>query len=439
MSHLRTLVVTAYGVATIAGLVGPASAVTGQGAAPTPDPTGQADATAGLQALIDGTLDGGVVRLARGGDYRVEGTLVLEDRHDLTIAGNGARIFATTTGDPDRSQIRIVGGSGLDVRNVEIEGANPQAGVGEGAYQRRLESQHGIRLDGVTDAELDRVHVHDTYGDLVYVSRNEDDRRWTEQVWIHDSTFDHSGRQGIAVVAGRDVVIERNRITETARAGVDLEPNSPSWGADNIHILDNEVGPGRLLFVAAGGRGPVNRVIIARNTLRGRQLKFWVIAPEGTRRQWFWVVDNTSDTTAPAAPLEFTRSDGVIVHGNRQPIEAGEALVKSVDSCDVAVTGNDTAPGTRALEGRSRECNFLLPVEPPEPPPVAGRNDRAAATAGDAITTTSAGTPQGSQLAAPDSGGGDGVAAPVVALAMGLSAAAGAGAALAFSARRGRR
>jgi hypothetical protein len=438
MSHLRTLVVAVWAMVTIAVPVGPAVGVSGGNAAPVPDATGRADATADLQALIDATPDGGVVRLQRGGDYRIEGTLVLEDRHDLTIDGNGARVFATTTGNIDRGQIRIIGGSGFDVRNLEIEGANPRAGLEEGAYQERLENQHGIRLDGVTDVELDRVNIHDTYGDLVYISRHEEDRGWTEQVWIHDSTLTNSGRQGIAVVAGRDLVIERNTITRMARAGIDLEPNSPSWGADNIHILDNKIGPGRLLFVAAGGAGPVNRVVIARNTLRGRDLKFWVIPPEGTRRQRFWVVDNTSDTAAPAPPLEFTRSDGVIVHGNRQPISGdGDALVKAVDSCDVSVTGNDTAPGTRALEGRSRECNFILPVEPPAPPPVAGRP--AAATTSTTSTTTTGTAPPGSQLAASDTRAGDGVAGPVVVLAMVLAALAGAGGALAFSAWRGPR
>lgn len=424
------------------------------------DATGASDVTADLQALLDRTPDGGVVRLQSGGDYRVEGTLVLEDRHDLRIEGNGARIFATTTGDIERSHIRIIGGSGFDVQDLEIEGANPRAGLEEGAYQATLENQHGIRLDGVTDVELDRVQIHGVYGDLVYVSRHEEDRRWTEQVWIHDSTLTHSGRQGIAVVAGRDIVIERNRFTDMARATVDLEPNAPSWGADNIHILDNDVGPGRLLFVAAGGGGPVNRVVIARNTLRGRPLNLWVVPPEGARRQRFWVVDNASDTLAQDAALQFTRTDGVIVHGNRQPMDEPHPLVETTDSCDVSITENDTAPGTRVLGGTSRQCNFILPVEPPEPPPVAGRGQPAPPvpeatapppTTAPTATETTAAPPQASsapttetgsresQLAASETRGGDGVAGPVVVLAMVLAALAGAGGALAFNAWRERR
>jgi Right handed beta helix region len=458
MSHVRTLVVAVWVSVMIAVPAAAGPSVPAQGDAGDIDPTGATDVTADLQALFDSTPDGGVVRLQPDVNYRVEGTLVLEDRHDLRIEGNGARIFATTTGDLMRSHLKFIGGSDLAVRDLEIEGANPHAGLDDRAFVPELEGQYGIHLDGVTAIELDGVNVHDTYGDLVYVSRHEGDRRWSQQVWIHDSTFARSGRQGIAVVAARDVVIEHNRFTDMRRATVDLEPNSPAWGAENIHILDNQVGPGRLLFVAAGGLGPIDWVVIARNTLRGHLLNLRVEPPEGTRRQRFWVVDNTSDTKALDAPLQFTRTDGVMVHGNRQPVDGPDALVRATDSCDVAVTENAIAPSTRVLEGQSRQCNFIMPVEPPAPPPVAGRGQPPPPPPTTAPTTTtttpttaapptSAGAPPTSaqppptaiQLAASNTRGGDGVAGPVVILAMVLSALVGAGGVQAFNAWRGRR
>jgi hypothetical protein len=427
------------------------------------DATGATDVTADLQALIDKTPDGGVVQFEQDGNYRLEGTLVVDERHDVRIEGNGARIFATTTGDAHRSQIRVSGGSGLKIRDLEIKGANPHAGLGDGAYVSELEFQHGISLEGATDVELDRVNIHDTYGDLLYISRH-DDRRVAERVWIHHSTFARSGRQGIAIVDGRDIVIERNAFTDMRRATIDLEPTAWGWSAENVHIIDNEVGRGRLLFVAAAGVGPINRVVIARNTLRGRDLGVMMKSPEDRRRRHFWVVDNTSDFTAKASPLRFTRADGVIVHGNRQPMNARDvALVMAVDSCDVAITDNDIAPGTRPIEGRSRECNFILPVQPPDPPTVAGRGQEettapasvAPPTTEAAPTTTApptSGEPEPQippstlpssqppeQLAAATRTADDGVAVPVVVLAVVLAALAGAGGVLAFSARRGRR
>ncbi|MGH2475458.1 MAG: right-handed parallel beta-helix repeat-containing protein, partial [Candidatus Limnocylindrales bacterium] len=355
MSHVRTLVVAVWVLVLMIAV--PAAA---RPPAPTPgvaggiDATGRSDVTAGLQALFDRTPDGGVVQLEAGADYRVDGTLVLEDRHQLRIEGNGARIFATTTADRTRSQLQLVGGSGLVVRNLEIQGANPHAGLEERAYVAELEAQHAINLLGVSDVELDRVNLHDTYGDFVYLGRRDGDQRWSQRVWIHDSTFARSGRQGIALTAARDVVIERNRFSDLRRATIDLEPNGPSWGANNIHVIDNQVGPGRLLFVAAAGSGPVDLVVIARNRLQGRALYVWVEPPEGSRRQRFWVVDNTTDTMAMDEPVQFTRTDGAVVHGNRQPIEAPDALVRSIDTCGVAVTDNAIAPSARALEGQSR-------------------------------------------------------------------------------------
>jgi Right handed beta helix region len=466
MARLRSLVAAGWVIATIAGPVADVPAATAAGArdartSAVIDATGATDVTADVQALLDRTPDGGVVQLEREGDYRVEGTLVVEERHDLRIEGNGARIFATSTADRTRSHLKIVGGSDLVVHDLEIHGANPHAGLGDQAHVADLEAQHGIALEGVIDVELDRVYIHDTYGDNVYVSRHEGDRRWSERVWIHDSTFARTGRQGIAVVAARDVVIERNWITHMRRAAIDLEPTTQSWGADNIHILENLVGPGRLLFVAAAGAGPVNWVVIARNTLQGRDLGVWVVPPEGDRRQRFWVVDNTSDILAVKQPLQFTRTDGVIVRGNRQPVDERYALVESTDSCDVAITKNDIAPGTRVMVGQSRDCNFILPVDPPEPPQVAGRGQPAptppppttaptttastTSTAPPTIPPTSAAPtqttapPPGTQLAASATRGGDGVAGPVVVLAMVLAALAGAGGVLAFNAWRGRR
>jgi Right handed beta helix region len=464
MARLRTLVAAGWVIATIAASVAlpPAAAAPAAAAqnAGTIDASGATDVTADLQALFDRTPDGGVVQLERDGDYRVEGTIVLRDRHDLVIDGDGARIFATTRGEPGRSQIRILGGSGLEIRSLEIQGANPHAGLDERAYVAKLEWQHGISLEGPTDVEIGRVNIHDTYGDHIFIGWRVDDRRLTERVWIHDSTFARSGRQGIAVIDGRDIVIERNRFTHMSRATVDLEP-AGGLVVENVHIIDNEVGPGRLLFVPAAGGGPINRIVIARNRLHGRPLTIDVKTPEGQRRRHFWVIDNTTDAIHHEGPVNFTRVDGAVVRGNRQPVGEGAALVSTTDSCDVRVKDNDIAPSTRALRGENRECNLFITSQPPGPPPVAGRGQEQTAPPTTPPTTpattttsppttqapsstgatraTSVPTPVAGSLTAATAPADDGVAVPVVVLAIVLAALAGAGGALAVTARRARR
>jgi hypothetical protein len=375
MRRLRTLVVACWVVVVaIAGSGAPTSLAAASDAAATAiDASGVNDVTAALQALIDRTPDGGVVQLQADGAYRVEGTLIVEERHRLRIEGNGARIFATTVGDGSRSHLRIIGGSDLVLRNLEIRGANPHAGTDGSAYVPDLEAQHGVRIEGAIDIELDRVRVSDVHGDFVYMGKHLEDDRWTERVWIHDSTFARSGRQGISVTGGRDIVIEHNTITDVRMATIDLEPH-PSFGAENIHIIENRFGPVRLISIAATGGGRVDTVVVARNTLRGQALRLIANPPDGTRRQRYWIVGNTSDTPANRTPLRFADIDGIVVTGNRQAVAgAGEALVELIHTCGVSIGGNDMKPGTLPFTGEGQPCAFSLPLAPPAAPMVAGR------------------------------------------------------------------
>jgi Right handed beta helix region len=382
MRRLRALVVACWVVAAVVGPMARASVPATRGSALHPiDATGASDVTAALQGLIDRTPDGGVVQLQAQGAYRVEGTLVMEERHNLRIEGNGARIFATTVGDGSRSHLRIIGGSHLAVRGLEIRGANPHAGTDGSAYVPDLEAQHGIRIEGGTDVEIDRVQVTDVHGDFLYLGRHLEDDRWTERVWIHDSTFARSGRQGISVTGGRDIVIEHNTISDVRMATIDLEPH-PSFGAENIHVIDNTFGPVRLISFAATGGGRVDTVVVARNTLRGQALRLIANPPDGTRRQRYWIVDNTSDTPANRTPLRFADIDGIVVTGNRQAVAgAGEALVELIHTCGVSVGGNDMKPGTLPIKGVGQPCAFRLPLAPPAAPMVAGRGQERPAAA----------------------------------------------------------
>jgi hypothetical protein len=416
MSLLRTLALVPL---LLAGGLRTADPRPGGEATSAIDATGATDVTVALQQLIDHTPDGAVVRLEPDGEYRVEGTLLLEERRDLEIDGQGARIFATTTGGEHRAHLRIVGGERLVVRDLRISGANPHAGLDDRAYQPHLVGQHGIRLEGATDVELSELHVADTFGDFVYVGRREDGR-WSEGIWIHGSVLERSGRQGVTVTAGRDVVIERNVIRDTRRATIDLEPNSPSWGAQNIHVLENAIGPGRLLFVAAAGRGPVDQVVVARNRLQGHILNVIVEPPPGDRRVGFWVVDNTSDAAATRSPMRFTAVDGLVVTGNTQAVtRAGEAAVAVTDACGVTVAGNDLGPGSVQVLGAAG-CGEPLALRPPDAPFVAGRTPTAPTTT--ATSSPSGATPTPPSIVPTDDRGEGGVTLWV--LAAGVTAGA---------------
>ena len=331
------------------------------------DATGRADVTASLQRFLASVPSGREIRFAKEGRYRVEGTLFLRDRHRITINGNGATVFATTRGDRDRAQWWIKGGARIVFRNLLVRGANKKAGTSDDAYVPKLEAQHGFAFEGVNGVELDHVQVRDVYGDLVYFGRGRD-RVPARNIWIHDSRFSGTGRQGIAITAASNVIIERNHLDRTRRSTFDLEPDTRSASVSNVFLLNNVIGSGRLLFVAAHGQGPVNNIVISGNRLVGHALTIDSVAPDRSPRRSNWIVSgNRSDTPVEQRALRFWRIDGLVVRGNRQLVADDEPAVVIHDVCGAKLSDNTF--GSTLIRQPTAECSapFTLPKEPALP------------------------------------------------------------------------
>ena len=326
------------------------------------DYTGKSDVTDALQSFIDGLDDNVLVRFHRNGRYRVEGTLFVTNM-TVTFDGQGATIFATTPGTLERSEWWITGGENIVFRNIKVDGANPFAGVGDRAYDPRREKQHGFRIEGVDGVELDHVTVTDTYGDFVYVARFVQET--TTNVWIHDSVFRRNGRQGIALVAATGVIIERNSFSDTRRSTIDLEPNGPGQLVSQAFILNNNVGRGRLLFIASHGKGPVNDVVISGNVLHHHTMSTDVMSPTGERRKNWIFTNNTSDTVSYNRPIRFIAVDGVLVSGNKQPISGPAEGVTLMYVCGGKVVSNTFGVGKQVVRiGPTCSATLVVPTEP---------------------------------------------------------------------------
>jgi hypothetical protein len=317
------------------------------------DATGRTDVTTPLHEFLAHVPNGRTIVFRKDGRYRVEGSLHMRDRHDLWFDGNGATIFATTKGNRTRTQWSFDRGQRLVFRNMIVRGAHPDGGLADDAYQPQYEAQHGFWFAGTRDVLLDHVTVTDVYGDFVYMGRDADTRTWSQNVTIQWSTFARSGRQGITVTAGRNIRIVHNTISDVRRSTFDLEPNTPSWGAENIVIADNTVGAGRLNFVAAGGAaGPVNHVQVLRNNLVGHALNVDVVAPEGSRRT-DWLVDgNRTESKAHQRQIRLVRVDNVIVRNNRVRMKKAVPGIMLWGGCNYQVYNNQLSVGTVLLDPR---------------------------------------------------------------------------------------
>ena len=332
------------------------------------DATGRADVTKKLNQFFSTVRDGSVIEFRDHGRYRIDGTLFVRSRHDLTFDGRGSVFFAVTRGATKRSQWSVRDGSRITFRNMSVRGANTRGGTAAGAYVAKLAKQIGIRFEGVNGAEVDHVTVTNVYGDFVYLGLDKHEVG-SRDVWIHDSTFRSNGRQGIAVTAASGVVIERNTFTNTRRSTIDLEPTGHRWVVDHVFVLDNTVGKGRLLFVASHGQGPVNDIVISGNRLAGHSLTIDVAPPKKRRRSNWIVTNNTSNAAVRSRPLRFIDIDGLVVRGNSQTVTGGGPALTLSGVCGALVSDNSF--GGAAIRRVGSQCDAKLTV--PRLPAIPGR------------------------------------------------------------------
>jgi len=247
------------------------------------------DVTAALLAWIESVPDGSVLLFGRSACYRVDGTITLTNRHDLTIEGAGATFQHGTDGreapEPrTRMMFNVQQGSNITIQHTIVRGANPHAGVSTAAYVEELEAQHAYNFNGTQGVLLDHVQAYDVYGDFVYFGRG--DGQPVRHAVVRNSRFERNGRQGIAITSAEDVVIEKNMIAQVRRATFDLEPNGLKWVIRRVTVQDNDIGPGRLLFFANhGAAAPIEDISFISNRLTGKAMNGSIRSPTGSRRK----------------------------------------------------------------------------------------------------------------------------------------------------------
>jgi len=334
-----------------------------------------------------------------GGCFRIDQTLLVLNKSDLTIDGQGAT-FKTDdpTGDGStreapskaartRAHWRISAGSNVTLTNMTVKGAHPNGGTSEPAYVAALEAQHGFDILGTQNAVISGANITDVYGDFVYFGRS--GSTWSSGR-VTGSRMERNGRQGIAVTAGRNIHIDNNYLGNIRRATFDFEPNGAGWGVDGVVVDNNEIGPGRLLFIASQGEGLVNNITVTNNRLIGRPMSGTIRASTGTRRT-NWAFENNVADTGYGSPggyaMGFVGVDNIRFVNNTQPLQSGRNmhLAGLFNSTGVVATGNTLKNGTGVvkLDGTSTStliCNnrfnttgdfnqpIVCPVAPDPPP-----------------------------------------------------------------------
>lgn len=316
----------------------------------TVDPTGSVDVTNALQAILDAAPNGATIRFARSATYRVDGTLLLRGRSGLLIDGVGATIHPTTVADYERRTWSLIDSFDIKFVDLLIRGAHPNGG----RYVAEHEHEHGFGIEGGGRIAIERVRISDTYGDCVYVSNN-DAGVWADGVRFVDSSCSRTGRNGIAVVAGRNVEVARSSFDTIALFPMDVEPNRSDvlQGASRISFHDNRVrAPIGEYVVAANGWGPVDQLMVSDNVVTGVPFLMTVHPLDGSgyRRSDIVVARNHSDTPATGRRpvMEFADNDRLSVTDNVQLFSEPGVFAFVTRSCSVTVERNEVGDATES-------------------------------------------------------------------------------------------
>ena len=331
------------------------------------------DVTQALTAWIASVPDHSTLVFPGAACYRIEGTIEIGNRNGLRFEGSGATFRATTTTAPShRAQWRLTRGSQIVLREMTVQGANQTPGT----FVEALQHQHGVDIRGTAGVELDRVRIESPNGDCVYVGQPwSTTDTWSSAVHVHDGSCTGAGRNGVAVTAGRNVLVETTTFSRIGLNTFDLEPNGAGFGAQDVTFARNRIGRAAFSVLAALGDAPVSGITMRENTLVGQSLRVAAL-PRGRRYAAFTIAGNVSDTGhyAPGSTaMDFIRVDGLTVTGNTVPL-SGEnmAVAYVIESCNVTVSGNSYPGGVTEARISPYTCSSVTPPPPlpPPPPPV---------------------------------------------------------------------
>lgn len=264
------------------------------------------DGAGPLQRRIDQARPGDVVDVQ--GDVCLARRIEISGKEDLVLAGQAGAVLRQDE-DIDDKMIVIADSSDITLRDIEIAGANASAGNRPGAYKPETAGAAAIALKAARAVVLERLHVHDVYGDFVDIE-GDGAGEFTTGVTIRDNRFERSGRQGVSFGRDvRDVTVSGNRFRSVRRSVFDFEPGERDSVTANVSITDNRVDDYRNFFVTVAGIGQLDGLVIENNTatVKGGTNGGLAFVRVGARKEGI----------APVTGLRMCGNTGNIVDRNR--------------------------------------------------------------------------------------------------------------------------
>src|SRR4051794_5424087 len=239
------------------------------------------DVTVAFNAWLAKVPNGSIIVLKRRGCYRSNGTILLANKRNVTVLGNGATIKASgppacpagTTSNGkgycviaknsdgkcpsgstlilatdecawlvNRAQLGLDRGGGLMVRDLTLQGSNFTASCGDDLARScddaARQAERNLDVRGSSRVLIDNVHFKNTWGDALEASPggtwDEDGRGavLARNVTVRNSTVDTVGRQAFSCSGCKNMTVRNNTIRNVGSWVVNVEVEAKTWTGD---------------------------------------------------------------------------------------------------------------------------------------------------------------------------------------------------------------
>ena len=209
---------------------------------------GIADDTLAFRAAVAAIPETGGTLYIPQGTYGLTGNINLKSNIVVKGAGGLTILKSIKTGSwGDTGILQILPGvSQVTISDLVIDGNKIMSPSG---------TLYGIYIGGGTDVTIERITSKNMPGsdltgtrggDGVYIGSRvlaDGSRVIPKNITVRDSTFDGNVRQGISIVSGSNILIERSKFINTTGtnpgAGIDIEPNAASETTEMVTIKDS--------------------------------------------------------------------------------------------------------------------------------------------------------------------------------------------------------
>jgi hypothetical protein len=366
-------------------------------AADTPAPASipadcSADTTDALNAWIASLPAGATAALQAGGCYQLDRTLVISGKSGLTLDGNGATLLRKTPTPPElqygnaanttrafNRHVFIDRSDHVVVRELTVRGLNTTSGMAPGTpgynsyyepakfgsqFTAELYGEAGLMAQNVDYLTLQDFNTDATWGDGITLGQETGEA--VNHAKLLNVSVDRNGRQGVALVAAEDALLDGLRVLHSYAVGVDIEPNGAAAGVRNVEIRNSTLNSRTGAFAVTGSAAAAARadgLYIHHNVVLGNNSsRPWLTGTVGTAQgpRSGWRITN-NEVRALSYGITLGGVTDAVVRDNTFPSLAGQAAIRlnNVGGL-VAITGNKASGASSIYSNDAAGTGLVL-------------------------------------------------------------------------------